>query len=265
MKRAYIIGDSKYARISGRNIFIRIPENESVNVALRIIDDVMVDIETAPYSKLIASLFCESGDVNIRFNARKSVCIFNTKLQGKDRKFSFNGHNDGGKVSVNNIFSVQSKFYGTVSCASHEDSSTVINNLVLNHKNSVINLDVRSVHTESNSSSDVNMLGVLHEGSVHDFKGDVEVSKNASNTNANLSCKFLKHRDSVLKVLPILKVHNKDARVSHSVSVSDMNPLQVEYLMSRGLTNELSRRLVEEGFISGMLWRMSKIIGDSHE
>ena len=57
--------------------------------------------------------------------------------------------------------------------------------------------------------------------------------------------------------IPGLEILADDVRCSHGVSIGEIDPDQIFYLKSRGVSEKESRRLISEGFIQSALIRIS--------
>lgn len=263
MSSIYAIGDTRFVKTSADSVSVIIPRNISASIALHILKSAHVNTVVNSGSKLIISLFCGYGDLDVNLKVHKgSVCVQNTSFYGNtgSKKYVFRGYNDG-RAYLNNIL-FKPGFNADVLLSSGENCGSIINCLSFTGKNSDSRIHITNVHDGSNSSCNMNVLGILDEGSLLDFTGEIGVCDGAFGSESALTCRFVKHRNSVLKALPALKIHNKDAKVSHSISVFDTDNSSVEYLMSRGISEELSRKLVERGYVEGMLKLMNKTIGE---
>jgi Fe-S cluster assembly protein SufD len=57
--------------------------------------------------------------------------------------------------------------------------------------------------------------------------------------------------------IPSLEILADDVRCSHGVSIGELDPTEVFYLMSRGMSAEITNRLLLEGFLEPILDRIS--------
>ena len=112
------------------------------------------------------------------------------------------------------------------------------------------------VHAAPNTTSDLAFRGILDGRSSTVWSGMIKVDPDAQQIDAfqesrNLLLTKKAHADSV----PGLEILANDVRCTHAAAIAQIDPEQLYYLRSRGLTLEDAKRLVIEGFLEATVER----------
>jgi Fe-S cluster assembly protein SufD len=112
------------------------------------------------------------------------------------------------------------------------------------------------VHAAPNTTSDLAFRGILDGRSNTVWSGMIKVDPGAQQIDAfqesrNLLLTKTAHADSV----PGLEILANDVRCTHAAAIAQIDPEQLYYLRSRGLSLEDARRLVIEGFLEATVER----------
>jgi Fe-S cluster assembly protein SufD len=124
------------------------------------------------------------------------------------------------------------------------------------HGRQHIDFDTTQEHAAPNTTSDLAFRGVLQGRSTAVWKGNIIVDPGAQKTDAfqesrNLLISKRAHADAI----PGLEIQANDVRCTHAAAVAQVDPEQLFYLRSRGLREEVAKRLVIEGFLSALVER----------
>jgi Fe-S cluster assembly protein SufD len=119
-----------------------------------------------------------------------------------------------------------------------------------------IDFDTTQEHAAPNTTSDLAFRGVLQDRSTAVWKGNIIVDPGAQKTDAfqesrNLLISKRAHADAI----PGLEIQANDVRCTHAAAVAQVDPEQLFYLRSRGLREEVAKRLVIEGFLAALVER----------
>ena len=121
-----------------------------------------------------------------------------------------------------------------------------------------MDFDTYQEHLAPYSKSDLLFKGVVANQGKAVWSGMIKVAPNAEKVDAyqvnrNLTMCGEPNVDSI----PGLEILADDVRCSHGVSIGEIDPDQIFYLKSRGISEKESRRLISEGFIQSALIRIS--------
>jgi Fe-S cluster assembly protein SufD len=122
-----------------------------------------------------------------------------------------------------------------------------------------IDFDTTQVHAAPNTTSDLAFRGVLQDRSTAVWRGNIIVDPGAQKTDAfqesrNLLVSKRAHADAI----PGLEIQANDVRCTHAAAVAQMDTDQLFYLRSRGLRDEVAKRLIIEGFLSALTERFEQ-------
>src|SRR5690625_6411293 len=83
------------------------------------------------------------------------------------------------------------------------------------------------------------------------FTGIVKIEHGATRANAEQESRVLMLSEKARgDANPILLIDEDDVTAGHAASVGRVDPLQLYYLMSRGITEEEAERLIIHGFLA---------------
>jgi Fe-S cluster assembly protein SufD len=124
------------------------------------------------------------------------------------------------------------------------------------HGRQHIDFDTTQEHAAPNTTSDLAFRGVLQGRSSAVWKGNIIVDPGAQKTDAfqdsrNLLISKRAHADAI----PGLEIQANDVRCTHAAAVAQVDPEQLFYLRSRGLREDVAKRLVIEGFLAALVER----------
>jgi len=112
------------------------------------------------------------------------------------------------------------------------------------------------VHAAPNTTSDLAFRGILDGRSSTVWSGMIKVDPDAQQIDAfqesrNLLLTKKAHADSI----PGLEILANDVRCTHAAAIAQIDPEQLYYLRSRGLSPGSAKRLVIEGFLEATVER----------
>jgi Fe-S cluster assembly protein SufD len=124
------------------------------------------------------------------------------------------------------------------------------------HGRQHIDFDTTQEHAAPNTTSDLAFRGVLQDRSSAVWKGNIIVDPGAQKTDAfqesrNLLLSKRSHADAI----PGLEIQANDVRCTHAAAVAQVDPEQLFYLRSRGLREDVAKRLIIEGFLAELVER----------
>ena len=124
-------------------------------------------------------------------------------------------------------------------------SETMFNSLYIGKDNDKIDMNYYIKNNNKNTNSNINVVGVLDNNSVKNFKGIIDFSSNSSKSvgEENEKCILLSDK-CISKSLPILLCHEDDVTGSHGVSNGQLDEDLLFYLMSRGIDEKEAKKII---------------------
>lgn len=122
-----------------------------------------------------------------------------------------------------------------------------------------INLYTLQDHLKPVSVSDLLIKSVLFDEARLNYSGLIKIEKNAQKSNAyQKNQNLLLSPHSWADSRPKLEILANDVRCTHGATIGKIDPNQLYYLMSRGLNEKDSTKLLIEGFFNEVLWRIGE-------
>lgn len=112
----------------------------------------------------------------------------------------------------------------------------------------------RVVHAQPNATSNQVVRSVHWGQGTGNFLGNIEVVRHAQKTDAAQSFKgLLLEKGASVNAVPQLEIFADDVKCAHGASVGQMDENARFYMAARGLSPDLSRRLLVQAFIGDAL------------
>lgn len=113
------------------------------------------------------------------------------------------------------------------------------------------------LHTGKNTTGRVLSNGVLRDKASLIFKGMIKISEGAKNSNSFLGEHgMLLSKEAKAKAIPSLEIETNEVKATHSASVSQIEEDKIFYLMSRGLSEEETKKMIAFGFFEPVIQKM---------
>ncbi len=127
------------------------------------------------------------------------------------------------------------------------------------HSRQHLDYATTQVHDAPNTTSDLAFRGILDGRSNTVWTGMIKVDPGAQQIDAfqesrNLLLTKTAHADSI----PGLEILANDVRCTHAAAIAQIDPEQLFYLRSRGLSPDRAKRLVIEGFLEATVERFEQ-------
>lgn len=121
-----------------------------------------------------------------------------------------------------------------------------------------ISLHTMQIHEAQDTTSDLLVKTVLSGHAKCLYDGGIRVDKQAQKTSAYQRNENLLLSDhAYAESKPSLEILANDVRCTHGATVGPIDPAQVWYLSTRGISKEQSERLIAAGFIQSALNRVA--------
>ncbi|HLU20956.1 MAG TPA: Fe-S cluster assembly protein SufD [Bacillaceae bacterium] len=136
---------------------------------------------------------------------------------------------------------------------SNSDAKTV----VVGRGKQTQNFTTSIVHFGKNTEGFILKHGVMKDSASSIFNGIGKIEKGASGSNAVQESRVLMLSEKARgDANPILLIDEDDVMAGHAASVGRVDPLQLYYLMSRGITKAEAERLIIHGFLSPVVEKL---------
>lgn len=162
-------------------------------------------------------------------------------VAGRDARieFALGLMNDGNTVYDNKTNLIGDGSYG--------DTKTV----VVGRGDQTQNFTTSIVHFGKNSEGYILKHGVMKDSATSIFNGIGKIEHGATKANAEQTSRVLMLNEKARgDANPILLIDEDDVTAGHAASVGRVDPLQLYYLMSRGIPKAEAERLVIHGFLA---------------
>ena len=147
--------------------------------------------------------------------------------------------NDGNTVSEN--------VTNLIGDGSYADTKMV----VVGRGKQSMNFTTKVVHFGKHTEGYILKHGVMKDEAKSIFNGIGKIEHGASKSNAEQESRVLMLSEKARgDANPILLIDEDDVTAGHAASVGRVDPLQLYYLMSRGITKQEAERLVIHGFLA---------------
>ena len=108
----------------------------------------------------------------------------------------------------------------------------------------------KMIHIGKDTSSTIISKSIARNGGVANFRGLIDIKKQATGSKAHEECDTLILDDhSFSDTIPHNYVYNSTSYLEHEASVSKVNEEQLYYLMSRGLSEKEATEMIVMGFL----------------
>jgi Fe-S cluster assembly protein SufD len=122
-----------------------------------------------------------------------------------------------------------------------------------------LDFDTTQEHVAANCNSDLAFRGILGGRSSAVWRGMIKVDEGAQQTDAfQESRNLLLSKKSHADAIPGLEILADDVRCTHAAAIAQIDPDQLFYLRTRGLSADVASRLVVEGFLAELVERFEQ-------
>ncbi|MDL4839936.1 Fe-S cluster assembly protein SufD [Aquibacillus rhizosphaerae] len=132
-----------------------------------------------------------------------------------------------------------------------DDSTSHAKTVTVGRGHQIQNFTAKIVHFGLASEGYILQHGVMKESASSVFNGIGKIEHGASKSNAEQESRVLMlSKDARGDANPILLIDEDDVTAGHAASVGRVDPIQMYYLMSRGISKTEAERLIIHGFLA---------------
>ena len=140
-----------------------------------------------------------------------------------------------------------------------EGAEGVVTGAYAPHARQHLDFDTTQEHGAANTRSDLAFRGILSDRSTAVWRGMIKVDPGAQQTDAFQECRnLLLSKRAHADAIPGLEILANDVRCTHAAAIAQIDPDQLFYLRSRGLSEAVGKRLVIEGFMAELIQRFEE-------
>ncbi|MBU9712984.1 Fe-S cluster assembly protein SufD [Evansella tamaricis] len=202
---------------------------------------------TQSNANIIAEVYVHDG-ASVHFgavdNLSKDITTYVNRrahVTGRDAKvyWALGQMNDGNTVSENTTYLVGEGSYG--------DTKTVS----IGRGKQTQNFTTNVIHFGKHSDGQILKHGVMRDEATSIFNGISKIEHGATKANGEQTERVLMLSEKARgDANPILLIDEDDVTAGHAASVGRIDPLQMFYLMSRGISRREAERLIIHGFLA---------------
>jgi len=145
----------------------------------------------------------------------------------------------------------------TVTLAGRGASAT-ITGILIGNNNAKQSLHTMQIHQAPDTTSDLLVKTLLSDSAKCLYDGGIRVEKKAQKTNAyQRNENLLLSGRAYAESKPSLEILANDVRCTHGATAGPIDPEQVWYLSTRGVSPAAAQKIIAEGFIASALMRVS--------
>jgi len=131
-----------------------------------------------------------------------------------------------------------------------ENSKGIVISAAYAGKNQHQDTGTKIFHLAPNTSSEITAKSVSQYNGLTTYRGIVSISPKAKNSKVTVKCDaLLLDKDSRTDTIPVNITNQEDVEIEHEATVSRMKDIQLQYLQSRGISEDDASSMVVNGFI----------------
>lgn len=122
--------------------------------------------------------------------------------------------------------------------------------IAISHKGVIQDAGAKMIHIGKHTKSQIISKSIAHNGGNATYRGLVFISKNATESIADVTCDTLiLDKKSKSDTFPTEKILNNNSILKHEAKVTDIDKQKLFYLESKGIEPTVAKQLVVLGFI----------------
>ena len=124
----------------------------------------------------------------------------------------------------------------------------VMQSLVCSHEGSKLDIGGKIFLEKEGSRGEI-LSSVVSDGG--DYRTVTEVVGEGDNSRGHIECNaVLLENSGTVETIPLLKAKNSSVQLSHEASIGKISKQEIEYLQTKGLSQDQARELIVKGFVN---------------
>lgn len=168
----------------------------------------------------------------------------------------------GSRLNLGRIWLGDSRIFSFEDYFLEEYSSCSVRDVILGRRNKFIEFNSTIEHIGCGSTGYLSARAVMYDSSSVNYVGGARVKGNAVNSDSYVELKAIKMSDKAkVYFVPLMEIDTNLVKAKHSSSISKVSETELFYIMSRGLSEDLAKKLIVDGFVQESVDKMP-ILGD---
>lgn len=139
-----------------------------------------------------------------------------------------------------------------------EHAQVQILGVILGNGANTIHIETLQDHQKGSSVSDLLIKSVLFDRAKLMYRGLINIAKGAQRSNAyQKNQNLLLSKQAWADSRPYLEILANDVRCTHGATIGKIDPEQLYYFATRGLSTKQSQHIIVEGFLTDVLTRIT--------
>ena len=248
-----------------RSINIDVNEDKDINIDSNLetnylVSEIVINLKENTNSNINISFSGEGFNnlklvINALSNSHSNINLINNVSDSSKSFISFeNDIKENSNITINFIDLGGDIRISNYHSALDNYSVNNFNNIHIGKEKDRIDMNYHMINKGIKSNSNIEISGALYDESFKTFKGIIDFEKGSSNSigyeNENT---ILLSDKCISRSLPMLLCHEEDVSGTHSVSTGKIDENKLFYLMSKGLSEEESNKLIMFGNFNKIL------------
>lgn len=240
IQAVYVLDDQKAALFN--HVIVVVEDNSSVTY----VENYISTVESNSVVNIITEVFA-GQNARVQFGAvdtlAKGITTYvnrrGTAARDARIEWALGLMNDGNTISENTTNLVGDGSFG--------DTKSV----VVGRGEQTQNFTTRVIHHGKRTEGFILQHGVMKDSATSIFNGIGKIEHGASKSNAEQESRVLILSEKARgDANPMLLIDEDDVMAGHAASVGRVDPVQLYYLMSRGINKQEAERLIIHGFLA---------------
>ncbi|MGE7843450.1 Fe-S cluster assembly protein SufD [Lysinibacillus sp. NPDC093712] len=217
------------------------------NAAVTYVETYISTVEEAKAQANIISEVIVQDNAQVIYGAVDVLAKGYTTYVNRRARLARDGKVDWALGLMNDSDTISENITHLVGDGSHADTKTV----VVGRGEQKLNFTTEVRHWGKNSNGHILKHGVMKDAAQSIFNGIGYIEHGATKADAQQESRVLMLSEKARgDANPILLIDEDDVTAGHAASVGRVDPLQLYYLMSRGISKAEAERLVIHGFLA---------------
>lgn len=129
------------------------------------------------------------------------------------------------------------------------NAHAIVLGIIVGRGNDQIKINTLQQHTAPQTLSDLHIKSILRDNAFFAYEGFIRIEKQAQQSNAyQRNDNLLLSAGAKAESKPALEILANDVRCTHGATLGKIDPEQLFYLESRGISRENAKLLIIQGF-----------------